>query len=145
LRGFQLRGPVRLPDRELTAFYCRVGCVARFLTLVDAHQPFGHAQVVNGLGDAEQGCDHDHSARCALEECSRALVLQDFPANIIIQIARVLVYYFLVNYWGKTVAKSSFWQEQFKSKFKNFYWIKLAVYSQHPQPIEFQYKISLTC
>jgi len=48
---------------------------------LQAQQPLGYAEIIDGLRNAEQRCYHDHPTRATLEECPRALVPERLPAN----------------------------------------------------------------
>lgn len=48
---------------------------------LEPQQPLGHAEVIDGLRDAEQRRYHDHSARATLEERSRPFVHKCLTAN----------------------------------------------------------------
>lgn len=48
---------------------------------LQAQQPLGHPEIIDGLRDAEQRRYHDHSARATLEERPRAFVLERLPAR----------------------------------------------------------------
>jgi len=48
---------------------------------LEAQQPLGHAEIIDGLCNAEQRRYHDHSARATLKERPRALVPERLSAN----------------------------------------------------------------
>lgn len=65
-----------------------------------SHQPFGYAEVIDGLRDTEQRRYNDHSASTAFEERRRTLVLKRFAVqaeSIIIFTRRYLHQYHLMQ------------------------------------------------